>query len=108
MRRLVCLTFLSLWLTGCDAVNTLTEGNKHSQETAGDLEKAVGVRPFVGFSWFNGALTSVSVNFGSVPAGKTNEEIAALARSSIRAHFKQSPQSIVVSFILPGEGPTNR
>ena len=104
MKRLLLLTVLALIAAGCGAMNTMTEGFKHSQEVADDLGGAVGSRPFVGFNWNNGSLTNVTVTFDGIPAGKTTDEIAALSRSSIRARFKQEPQNIVIGFRVAGGG----
>ena len=104
MKRLLLLTFIVLMVTGCSAIDTMSEGFKHSQEVANDLEKAIGTKPFVGFNWNNGSLTNVTVIFEGIPAGKTTEEIGVLSRSSISTRFKQQPQNIVISFRLPGKG----
>ena len=105
MKRLLLLTFFALMVAGCSAVSTMKEGFKHTQEVADDLEKAIGKKPLVGFNWNNGALTSVTVTFDGIPAGRTTEEIAALSRSSISARFRQEPQNIVIAFRLPGKTP---
>jgi hypothetical protein len=105
VRRLLLLTFLVLMMGGCGVVGTMGEGFKHSQEVADDLEKAIGKKPFVGFNWNNGSLTNVTVTFDGIPAGKTTEEIAGMSRSAVGARFKQEPQTIVISFRLPGKGP---
>lgn len=105
MRRLLLLTFFVIMAAGCSAVDTMSEGFKHSQEVAADLEKATGSRPFVGFNWNNGSLTNVAVTFDGIPAGKTTEELVALSRSSITDRFKQEPQNIVIGFRISGKSP---
>ena len=95
---------LVLALAGCGAVDTMKEGFRHSQEVAADLEKAVGHKPFVGFNWHNGSLVNVTVSFDGIPARKTNQEIAALARTSIAARFRQQPRQIVISYSIAGAG----
>jgi hypothetical protein len=104
VRRLLLLTVMALVSTGCGAMNTMTEGFQHSQEVANDLGGAVGSKPFVGFNWNNGSLTNVTITFDGIPPGKTNEELAALSRSAIRARFKQEPQNIVLGFRIAGQG----
>lgn len=102
MRSILLPLVLAASLAGCGAVDTITEGFKHSQEVAGDLERSVGSKPFVGFNWSNGSLTNVSVNFEGIPAGISAEQIAQLSRQSIATRFKQSPKQVVISFVVPG------
>jgi len=104
MRSVVLVLALALAavLAGCNAVDTMTEGFRHSQEVAADLEKAVGSKPLVGFNWSNGSLVNVSVNFEGIPAGTSLEQIARLSRQSVEARFRQAPDRIVVSFAIPG------
>ena len=101
--RLVLLSFaLAVTLAGCSAVDTMTEGFKHSQEVAADLEKSVGSKPLVGFNWSNGSLINVSINFDGIPAGASVERIAQLSRESVSARFKQAPKQVVITFSVPG------
>jgi hypothetical protein len=102
VKKLVLIVALGVLLSGCDALNTMSEGLKNSEGVASDLEKSVGSKPFVGFNWNNGSLTNVSVTFEGVPSGKTVQQIATLSRAAIASHFKQPPQKIVISFALPG------
>jgi len=103
MRSVALVLALAAVLAGCNAVDTMTEGFRHSQEVATDLEKAVGSKPLVGFNWSNGSLVNVSVNFEGVPAGASLEQIARLSRQSVAARFEQAPDRIVISFAFPGE-----
>ena len=102
MRSKFLFLCMIVGLSGCGVVNTLTDGFKHSQEVAADLEKSVGSKPFVGFNWNNGSLTNVSINFEGIPTGKSTQEIVELSQKSISEHFKQSPKQVVVSFSVPG------
>lgn len=102
MRFILLSLGLAVSLTGCGAVDTVTEGFKHSQEVAGDLEKSIGSKPFVGFNWSNGSLTNVSVNFEGIPSGMTTDQIVRLSKESIVARFKQSPEQVVISFTVSG------
>ena len=102
MRSIAPALVLLALLIGCESVDTMTEGFKHSQEVAGDLEGAVGSKPFVGFNWANGALVNVSVTFEGIPAGRSAEQIAQLSRDAIAARFKQKPRQIVIGFTIPG------
>ena len=101
MLRIAAALVLALALAGCDAVDTLKEGFKHSQAVAGDLEGSTGVRPQVGFSWNNGRLTSVTVQYPRLVESKPLHDIAAAARDAISREFKQTPENIVLSFALP-------
>ncbi|KRA74505.1 hypothetical protein ASD78_13660 [Lysobacter sp. Root667] len=102
MRSVLLSVALAASLAGCSTVDTMTEGFKHSQEVAGDLEKSVGSRPVVGFNWSNGSLTNVSVNFEGIPPGVSPEQIAIFSKQAIAARFKQSPKQVVISFTVPG------
>ena len=102
MRSIVLGLLLAATLAGCGAVDTMTEGFKHSQEVAADLERSVGTKPFVGFNWSNGALASVTVNFEGIPPGESIQQIAQLSRRSVAERFKQTPKRVVISFSLPG------
>ena len=97
-RCIVLLLLLALSLCACDAVSTVKDGYKQSQAVASDLEKSVGTKPFVGFNWNNGYLTSVSINFEDIPKEKPVGEIAEIARASIKQQFKQKPRRIVLGF----------
>ncbi len=98
----ISLLFLLLLLAGCGAVDSMTDGFKHTQEVANDLENAVGSKPFVGFNWNNGSLTNVSVTFGEVPKGKKIEELIEISRKSISKYFKQVPNQVIVAFSVDG------
>ena|SRR4249919_514807 len=103
MRSVIFGFVLAVWLSGCGAVDTVTEGFKHSQEVAVDLEKSVGSKPLVGFNWSNGSLVNVSINFDGIPSGASVEQIAHLSQQSVAARFKQPPKQVVISFVVPGE-----
>ena len=105
MGKFSLLLFLVLTVSGCNVVDTLSEGLKHSQEVADDLEKSVGEKPLVSFSLDNGSLTNVSVSFEGIPTRSTTEEVARLSRAAIRERFKQQPEQIVISYTLAGDGP---
>ncbi|WP_426700972.1 hypothetical protein ACPPVV_16595 [Rhodanobacter sp. Col0626] len=104
MKKLLLPLVFGFVLTGCHFMDTMTDGLRHTAEVADDLKASVGSKPFVGFNWNNGTLTQVTVQFQGVPAGKTTDEIAALSRHSIQAHFKEQPRHIIISFSLPGQG----
>lgn len=94
---------LAAALSGCGAMGTLTDGLKHAQEVANDLERSVGSKPQVGFNWSNGVLARVSVTFDRVPAGRSAEQIAALVQSSVGTRFEQKPRHLILGFDLATE-----
>jgi len=102
MKSFITIFIMLSLLSGCDAFDSMTEGYKHTQDIASDIEKAVGSKPFVSFNWHNGSLTNVSVTFEGVPEGASVSEIVTLARSSVASHFKQEPDQVVVSFTFSG------
>jgi hypothetical protein len=101
--RHLALLSLVLPAIGCDAIDSVTDGFKHTQAVATELEQAAGARPFVAFNWHNGSLTDVTITFDGVPAGPPLAELVVLARSSVRSHFKQTPERVTVAFSVPGE-----
>ena len=87
----------------------MTQGWQQSQAVAADLEQSVGSKPFVGFNWRNGVLASITINFEGIPKQKTLAEIADLSRASVKSHFKQQPNQIVVGFAIASQlQPTPR
>ena len=54
-------------LTACNAVDAMKEGFAHSQAVSNKLQKATGLKSFVGFSRNNGSLTSANVTFRGLP-----------------------------------------
>ena len=100
MTRAFPLLLCGLTLGACGAVDTMRSGWEHSQAVASTLEKSLGAKPQVGFSWHNGALNSVSITFESLPQGKTLAEIAASSRKAVLEEFEQKPHQILLSFSL--------
>ncbi|MEW8050960.1 MAG: hypothetical protein AB2792_10890 [Candidatus Thiodiazotropha sp.] len=90
-------------LAGCGVVDSMTEGFKHTQEVASELENAIGEKPFVGFNWSNGSLTNITVTFKGVPEDKGVKDIIELARHSVSRHFKQTPDQLIVAFSVDGD-----
>jgi hypothetical protein len=91
---------LSLLLASCDMVSTLKDGLAQSEAMAADLDKATGSKPFVGFNWNNGKLTSVSVTYEGLPKGMALPDLAAQARAAAAKHFKQEPGQLVLAFSI--------
>lgn len=98
--RLLFPILVAATLTACNAVDTMTEGFAHSKAVADKLEKAVGVKSFVGFNWNNGSLTSVSVTFEGIPKDVVLADIAAKSKQTIVEEFKQTPKQVVISFSI--------
>ena len=101
--KTIAVVALAGSLAGCSAVDLISKGMAYSKAVATDLERDTGVKPEVGFNWHNGILNSVTINFHDIPKQKTLSEIAELSRASIKSHFKQVPQQIVVGFTLEPE-----
>ena len=100
LKLAVSLAFAALALLGCDAVDSLTNGLERSQAVSSELEKSLGMKPFVGFNWNNGFLTSVTVTFEGIPKDKSLVEISEASRNAVLKQFKQEPKQIVISFAI--------
>ncbi|MBR1179089.1 MULTISPECIES: hypothetical protein [Bradyrhizobium] len=100
MSRFVLLLACAMMLAGCDAFSTVTEGFTQSKAVAADLEQSTGVKPQVGFNWHNGRLVSVTVQFPRPYEDKPLNELAGLVREAVTSEFKQTPEHIVVAFVL--------
>jgi len=101
MVRLAAIAALALALGGCDAINSAKEAFNEAQATAADLEVTTGVKPNVGFNWNNGHLTQVTVTFPRLMEGKPMPELVEAVRAAIRKEFKQEPENIILSFVVP-------
>ena len=100
MYKVITILLLASALAGCDAYNTLSEGLKHTKAIESDIAEKTGVKPSVGFSWNNGALTSVTVSFPKLYDEKPLRELADLTRTAVTTEFKQTPKTILLSFAL--------
>ena len=100
MLRIAPALVFALTLAACDAVNTVTEGSAHARAVESDLEKSTGVKPRVGFNWNNGRLTSVTVQYPSVVQSPPLNDLAKAVRTSVESQFKQTPEKIVLAFVL--------
>jgi hypothetical protein len=92
------LLVASALLCGCDAVDTMKEGLTHSQAVSANLERTLGLKSHVGFSWNNGVLSSVTITFDGVPIAPSLPEVVSKSREAVLAEFKQAPKAIVVGF----------
>jgi hypothetical protein len=100
MFKIAAVLIFALSLAACDAVDSVTEGLSHAKAVESDLERATGVRPKVGFNWSNGRLVSVTVEFPRIYESKQLGELAETVRSSVSNQFKQTPENIVLAFLL--------
>jgi hypothetical protein len=96
----IALLLIAVTLAACDAVNTVTEGAAHARAVESDLENATGVKPRVGFNWSNGRLTSVTVQYPSIVQSPPLNDLAKIVRSSVESQFKQTPENIVLAFVV--------
>jgi hypothetical protein len=92
------LLVASALLCGCDGIDTMTEGFGHSQAVSTKLEKSLGLKSQVGFSWNNGVLSSVTITFDGVPTAHGLPELVSKSTEAVLAEFKQTPKAIVVAF----------
>lgn len=99
-RTFVGMLAMLLLLAGCDAVDAVKEGFKHSQAVSAELEKSLGVKSFVGFNWNNGVLTTINVNFQTLPKEHRIDEIAKDVRAAVAHEFKKAPKKITISFTV--------
>jgi hypothetical protein len=96
----LAVVFCTALLAGCGPIDSLREGFAHTQAVSAQLEKSVGLKSFVGFNWYNGSLTSVSVTFQGLPQKGTLAEITAESKRAVLAEFQQTPRQIVIGFVV--------
>jgi hypothetical protein len=95
------IILLAIGLVGCDAISTLTDGFKYKAAVEDDLAKVTGIKPQVGFSWKNGRLELVTVTFPKLYDSKPIGELAAAVRNAVTSEFKQKPDNILLTFVIP-------
>jgi adenylosuccinate lyase len=100
MLKLITITLLVLGLAACDAVSTMQEGAQQAKGVEAELEQSVGLKPQVGFNWVNGRLRSVNVMFPRIHETNSLRELTETVRTAIASQFKQTPDQIVVGFVL--------
>lgn len=99
VRRFLALVALSLSLGGCDMVNAVKEGMAQSEAAAASIEKQVGVKPEIGFSFHNGSFTAATISFQSIPSVSL-AEVEMVSRKAVATSFKSEPESLVVAFVF--------
>lgn len=97
--RSVSAMALAVLLAAWGPFDSMKEGLQHSEAVSAELEKSIGVKPFVGFNWNNGSLTSVNVTFQGVPQVEL-PEIARKAKAAVISEFKQTPKQVVIAFAI--------
>lgn len=100
MGRAIVIAVLVVCLAGCGQVGMLTDGIKYAHAVESDLERLTGVKPQVGFNWNNGRLRSVSVTFPRIFNANPVVELADEVRTVVVKDFKQSPDAIVLGFVV--------
>ncbi|NTU43153.1 MAG: hypothetical protein HGA78_08915 [Nitrospirales bacterium] len=100
VRNIAYALIVALSLTSCKAIETVQHGVEQSHAAEEDIEKAVGTRPSVGFSWENGILKSVTIEFAALPQEKSLQEIKESALAAVKRRFMQEPDEIVISFSI--------
>lgn len=101
MRKAIVILVLVAGLAACGPISAFVDGYKYAKAVEADLETATGLKPGVGFDWHNGKLTSVTVVFPSLYTDKPLPELAEIVRVAVGKGFKQKPENIVLSFLLP-------
>ncbi len=103
MRTMAIAFFVFLSISGCGFFDTMTNGWEHSKAVEADLERIIGSKPFVGFSWANGSLQDISIVFTGIPSEFCTEQIAVHAHASIANHFERTPKQVTIMFTVRGE-----
>jgi hypothetical protein len=109
MLRIIGIFVAAVTLAGCDpisAISTVANGLKQAKAVETELQESTGMKPQVGFNWHNGQLASVTVTYPSVPDNKTLNELSEVTRTAVVHQFKQTPNAIVLSFVLKDTKPS--
>jgi hypothetical protein len=99
LARLFAVLFIATAMSACDVASTVKDGMEKSGATASAIEARIKVKPQIGFNYHNGNLTTVTVQFSSVP-NATLIEIERVAREEIGKAFQATPPNLVISFIF--------
>jgi hypothetical protein len=104
MFRLGALLIFATSLAACDAFSTLTDGWRFAKAVETDLEVSTGTKPEVGYNWHNGRLKTVTVTFPRINETKPLPVLAEAVRHAVANRFKQTPDDIVLAFLLGKSG----
>jgi len=99
MFRAIALVVLVTCLAACGQFGLL-DGIKYVHAVEDDLERMTGVKPQVGFNWNNGRLRTVTVTFPRIFNANPVIELADKVRIVVEREFKQTPDAIVLGFVL--------
>jgi hypothetical protein len=99
LQRILLMTLLVYLVSGCDAASTFKDGLSESNAASAAIEKQVGSKPEVGFSYKNGVLVAVTVQFNGVPSGSV-ADVEKVSRAAVIDAFKSEPSSLVLSFVF--------
>jgi hypothetical protein len=98
-RRLFLSSLVGIALmSGCGVVSDITDAQRRSEAIALELEKDMGVKPFVGWNIHNGTLTNVTVSFPVEGVAKLSVgDLNARVRKAVAQSFEKPPEHLVVS-----------
>ena len=95
---------LVLTMSACELVEGVSTLYEQSQAVSQRLNKQTGTEVGVNFNWKNGSLY-INVVFAELPKQQSLAELMALTKQEVLAGFKQTPDQLVVSFVVPTEAP---
>ena len=99
IKRLVALVVIALAMAGCDVASSIKEGMEKSGSAATAIEKRAGTKPEIGFNIHNGNLTTVTVQFSTVPVAPV-PELERIVREEVKRAFQAEPSNLVIAFIF--------
>jgi len=89
---------IALLLALCACGPAMDEASKNVEATAAELEKAVGVKPSMGYSIQNGELAYVQVRFPAKSVGQYRiDELEGKVRDATLKNFPKPPREIIIS-----------
>ena len=101
-RSVLLAGFLALAMSGCEFVDDVSTLYEQSLTVGQRLTTQTGTEVGVSFKWNNGSLY-VNVVFTEQPKQQSLAELMALAKQEVLAGFKQKPDQLVISFVVPVE-----
>jgi major membrane immunogen (membrane-anchored lipoprotein) len=96
--RLLLVLVGTVLLAACGAFSSMAELEGQSSATADALQKDLGVKPHIGWHYYNGKLTNVNVNFDFEKVELlTVGQLESRVRAAVVSNFKDKPEQIIVS-----------
>jgi hypothetical protein len=93
--------FVVMLVSGCGIVEGMTETKGKTDKVAIQIEKDLGVKPFIGFNIHNGSLKQLTVNFGKDLDEKISiEEVGNTVSKAIANSLDDKPENTVITFVL--------